>query len=105
MSALWLMFGFTFPSQGIVPVSMMEFTGTSSYIIKEIEKLVSCRYGVTMPSGNVARILEKRVKHSAAPRVLHASLHSPNIPLVHYHTITERDSFSISKYRGRLYER
>ena len=41
---------------------------------KEIEKLVLCVYGVTMHLGNVRRILEKRVKHSATPRVLHASL-------------------------------
>ena len=45
-----------------------------SYIIKEIEKLVLCVYGVIMHLGNVRRILEKRVKHSATPRVLHASL-------------------------------
>ena len=54
---------------------------SSTYIIKEIEKLVSCVYGVIMHSGNVGRILEKRGKHSATPRVLHASLvfseHSP----------------------------
>jgi hypothetical protein len=35
--------------------------------IKEIEKLVSCVYGVIMHSGNVGRTLEKRVKHSAIP--------------------------------------
>ena len=54
---------------------------SSTYIIKEIEKLVSCVYDAIMRSGNVGRILEKRVKHSATPRVLHASLvfsqHSP----------------------------
>ena len=44
------------------------------YIIKEIEKLVLCVYGVIMHLGNVRRILEKRVKHSATPRVLQASL-------------------------------
>ena len=47
---------------------------TFLYIIKEIEKLVLCVYGVIMHLGNVGRILEKRVKHSATPRVLHASL-------------------------------
>ena len=36
-----------------------------SYIIKEIEKLVLCVYGVIMLLGNVRRILEKRVKHEA----------------------------------------
>ena len=45
-----------------------------SYIIKEIEKLVLCVYGVIMHLGNVRRILKKRVKHSATPRVLHAFL-------------------------------
>jgi hypothetical protein len=54
---------------------------SSTYIIKEIEKLVSCVYGAIQHSGNVGRTLEKRVKHSATPRVLHASLvfpqHSP----------------------------
>ena len=54
---------------------------SSTYIIKEIEKLVSCVYSAIMHLGNVGRILEKRVKHSATPRVLHASLvfsqHSP----------------------------
>jgi hypothetical protein len=54
---------------------------SSTYIIKEIEKLVSCVYGVIMHLGNVGRILEKRVKHSATPRILHSSLvfsqHSP----------------------------
>ena len=30
--------------------------------------------GVIMNLGNVRRILEKRVKHSATPRVLHASV-------------------------------
>ena len=45
-----------------------------TYIIKEIEKLVLCVYGVIMRLGNVGRTLEKRVKHSATPRVLHASL-------------------------------
>ena len=53
----------------------------STYIIKEIEKLVSSVYSAIMHLGNVGRILEKRVKHSATPRVLHASLvfpqHSP----------------------------
>ena len=48
---------------------------------KRNRKLVSCVYGVIMHSGNVRRILEKRVEHSATPRVLHASLvfsqHSP----------------------------
>ena len=39
-----------------------------------IEKLVLCVYGVIMHLGNVRRILEKRLKHSATPRVLHASL-------------------------------
>ena len=31
-------------------------------------------YSVIMHLGNVRRILEKRVKHSATPRVLHVSL-------------------------------
>ena len=39
-----------------------------------MEKLVLCVYGVIMHLGNVRRILEKRVKHSATPCVLHASL-------------------------------
>ena len=38
-----------------------------TYMIKEIEKLVSCVYGVIMHLGNVAKILEKRVEHSATP--------------------------------------
>jgi hypothetical protein len=38
-----------------------------SVCIKEIEKLVSCVYGVIMHSRNVGRTLEKRVKHSAIP--------------------------------------
>ena len=37
-----------------------------------MEKLVLCIYGVHL--GNVGRILEKLVKHSTTPRVLHASL-------------------------------
>ena len=44
------------------------------YYLKEIEKLVLCFYGEIMHLGNVRRILEKRVKHSATNRVLHASL-------------------------------
>jgi hypothetical protein len=69
---------------------------SSTYIIKEIEKLVSCVYGVLMHSGNVGRTLEKSVKHSATPRVLHASLvfsqHSPRALSRH----KRLDSFSIS---------
>ena len=42
--------------------------------MKEIEKLVLCVHGVIMHLGNVRGILEKPVKHSATPRVLHASL-------------------------------
>ena len=42
--------------------------------MKEIEKLVMYVYGVIMHLGNVRRILEKRVKHSATPRILHVSL-------------------------------
>ena len=38
---------------------------SSTYIIKEVEKLVLCVYGVIVHSGNVERILEKPVKHSA----------------------------------------
>jgi hypothetical protein len=39
---------------------------SSTYIIKEIETLVSCVYSVIMHSGNVERTLEKRaVKYSA----------------------------------------
>jgi hypothetical protein len=34
---------------------------SSTYIIKEIEKLASCDYGVLMHSRNVGRTLEKRV--------------------------------------------
>ncbi len=41
---------------------------TYSYIIKEKEKLVLCRCGVIMHSGNVKRIL--KTKYSATPRVL-----------------------------------
>ena len=37
-------------------------------------KNVLCVYGVIMHLGNVKRILDKRVKHSATPRVLLASL-------------------------------
>ena len=66
----------------------------SSYIIKELKKLVSCLYGVIMHSGDVGRILEKPVKHSATPRVLQASLvFSQHSPIVHYYTIKARDSF------------
>jgi hypothetical protein len=48
------------------------YVRSSSYIIKE--KLVLCVYGAIMHAGNVGRIREKRVKHSATPRDLHASL-------------------------------
>ena len=47
---------------------------SSTYIIKEIEKLVLCVYGVIMHLGNVERILEKPVKHSTTSRVLQSSL-------------------------------
>ena len=54
---------------------------SSTYIIKEIEKLVSCVYSAIMHLENVRRILEERVKQTATPRILHASLvfsqHSP----------------------------
>jgi hypothetical protein len=69
---------------------------SSTYIIKEIEQLISCVYGAIMHLGNVGRILEKRVKHSATPRVYTLLSYSPNIPRVYYHTINARDSFSIS---------
>ena len=46
----------------------------STYIIKEIEKLVLCIYSVIMHSGNVGRILEKCVKHLATP--LNIPLHA-----------------------------
>ena len=39
-----------------------------------MEKLVLSIYGVIMHLGNVGRILEKLVKNSTTPRVLHASL-------------------------------
>ena len=45
-----------------------------SYIIKGIEKLVLCVYGVILHLENARRILEKRGKDSATPRVLYASL-------------------------------
>ena len=38
--------------------------------MKEIEKLVLCDYGVIMHLGNIGRIVEKLVKHSAFPRAL-----------------------------------
>ena len=44
-----------------------------------------------MHSGKV-----KEYSKSDPLRVLHASPVSPNIPLVHYHTINACDSFSIS---------
>jgi hypothetical protein len=37
--------------------------------MKEIEKPISCVYRVIMHLGNVVRILEKRIKHSATPCV------------------------------------
>ena len=61
-----------------------------------MEKLVLCVYGVIMHLGNVRRILEKRVKHSATSRVYTLLSYSPNISRVHYHTINARDSFSDS---------
>ena len=75
----------------------------SSYVIKEIEKLILCIYGVIIHLENVRRILKKRVKHEAMPRVLHASLvfsyHFLRALSV-YHTINARDSFSISFKRS-----
>ena len=47
---------------------------TFLYYKKKIEKLALYVYGVILHLGNVRRILEKRVKHSATPRVLNASL-------------------------------
>jgi hypothetical protein len=44
-----------------------------------------------MHSGNVGRIFKKRVKHSATSRVYTLLSYSPNIPRVHYHTISARD--------------
>ena len=64
--------------------------------MNKYKKLVSCVYGVILHSGNVERILKKRVKHSATPRVLHALSYSHNIPRVYYYIINARDSFSIS---------
>ncbi len=58
---------------------------TYSCIVKGIEKIVLCRIGVVMHSGKTVKILEKRVKHSDTP---HASVYN--------HTITARNSFSIT---------
>ena len=86
-----------------------------TYIIKEIEKLVACRYGVIMHLGNVGRILEKRVKNSAPPRVLHVSLvffqHSPralahdnSTRLVFYFVINELMYSHLGCLISQIYE-
>ena len=70
---------------------------SSTYIIKEIEKIVSCVYGVITHTGNVGRIFENRVKHSATRRVLHASLViSQFLIRAHYHTIIHEHTRPIS---------
>ena len=74
-------------SKSIFLSKIVYYVISSTYIIKGIEKLVSCIYGVTMHSGNVGGILEKCVKHSATPRVYTLLSYSLNITRVHYHTI------------------